>query len=237
MPLASGAPPRLSAGPNDRPKDGLLTWNKPVQRPPGCPVEEFAALPAALAVRLLEIQVAVPGFRTPPRRAGDDPARRPHSTPPPSWASCTCGAGPWNCISVRSNPASAWTCCAARTPAMIHKELQMHLIAYHLVRVIMQQTAVTQPCAADAPQLQRLPRHHVQWPPRCTPHGAVRANKPRLYRAILEISRGINCRSVPAAVNREPKKKGDRKTITFLTKPPPNQMRVPATATVLGTIA
>ena len=207
------------------PKDGLLTWNKPVQRPPGCPVEEFAALPAALAVRLLEIQVAVPGFRT--RRV--------------VLVTTLLDAALYPATALGELYLRRWTVelhfreikillgmdvLRCQTPAMIHKELQMHLIAYHLVRVIMQQTAVTHPVPLTRLSFKGCLDTMCQWA--AALHAA--RGRPRkqaaLYRAMLEMIARDQLperpgRSEPRAKKRRPK------NYHLLTKPR-HQMRVPA---------
>ena len=122
------------------PKDRLVVWQKPAQRTRGCSVGEWAALPDSLTLRLLEIRVTVPGFRT--RRVVLvttllDPVANP--------------AGALGQLYFRR-----WTVelhfreikillgmdvLRCRTPAMIHKELCLHLIAYNLVRALMQEAA------------------------------------------------------------------------------------------------
>ena len=44
--------------------DRLITWSKPAQRTDAWSLEEWAALPAELPLRLIRLRVSTPGFRT-----------------------------------------------------------------------------------------------------------------------------------------------------------------------------
>lgn len=123
-------------GPDDR----LLTWLRPTQRPPGISPEEYAELPASLAVRMIRLQVAVPGFRTqsvtfvtsltdpvlyPVEKLRELYGRRWQVELYFAQIKTTLGLDILRC----------------KTPAMIEKEVLIHLIAYNLVRGIMQKSA------------------------------------------------------------------------------------------------
>jgi len=191
-----------------------------VQRPAGCPVEEFAAL-----------------ARGPGRAAaGNSPGRRPrlstrrvvlvttllepHSTPPPRWASCTCGAGPWNCIFREDQILLGMDVLRCQTPADDpQRNCRCTSSPTILVRVIMQQTASDPPCAADAPQLQKAASTPcASGPPRCTPHGAVRATS----RVVCDASdpRGDTTAGASRrSENREPKKATEKLSPPHQTAP------------------
>ena len=121
-------------------KDRLVTWTKPQQRPKGFTKRQWKALPESLTLRMLHIQIDVPGFRTesivlvttltdPTAYTAEDLAklylRR--------WSvelffrdiKITLGMDVLRC----------------RTPQMVRKEIAMHVIAYNLVRGLMQQAA------------------------------------------------------------------------------------------------
>jgi hypothetical protein len=121
-------------------RDRLVTWWKGQRQGPLWTAEQWAQLPAELTVRLVEIVVAVPGFRTqklvlvttlldaPTYSAealGQLYFRR--------WAvelcfrdlKTTLGLDVLRCL----------------TPAMVRKEIVMHALAYNLIRALMQDLA------------------------------------------------------------------------------------------------
>lgn len=120
--------------------DRLVQWIKPDKAPTGLSVEEFAALPDTLPVRIIRLQVATPGFRT--RHVVVvttllDPELYPADA-------------------IRALYGERWTVelhfhqiktlmaldvLRCKSPEMIKKELLIHLIAYNLVRVLMQRAA------------------------------------------------------------------------------------------------
>jgi hypothetical protein len=121
-------------------KDRLVTWDKPTYRPKEFTKRQWKALPESLTLRMLHIQIDVPGFRTesivivttltdPIAYPAEDLAklylRR--------WSvelffrdiKITLGMDVLRC----------------RTPEMVRKEIALHVIAYNLVRGLMQQAA------------------------------------------------------------------------------------------------
>jgi DDE family transposase len=131
-------------GSNDR----IVLWSKPAQRPKKCSVEEYAAMPATLTVRMLRFQVPVNGFRTTEvvlvttlLDAECYPAAALAELYFQRWTvelhfreiKTLLGLDILRCLS----------------PQMIVKEMAMHRIAYNLVRALMQRAAVT---------------HHVELP-------------------------------------------------------------------------
>jgi hypothetical protein len=121
-------------------RDRLVTWQKGRWEGPLWTAAQWAQLPAELTVRLVEIVVAVPGFRTQklvlvttlldaqtysPEALGQLYFRR--------WAvelffrdiKTTLGLDVLRCL----------------TPAMVRKEIVMHAIAYNLIRALMQDIA------------------------------------------------------------------------------------------------
>jgi hypothetical protein len=121
-------------------RDRLVTWKKGVLQGKLWTAEQWAQLPEELTVRLVEIQVAVPGFRTQTfvlvttlldaktynaEELGRLYFRR--------WAvelffrdiKTTLGLDVLRC----------------QTPAMVRKEIVMHAIAYNLIRALMQDVA------------------------------------------------------------------------------------------------
>jgi len=123
-------------GPDDR----LVTWHKPAQRPPGCSVEEFAALPETQTLRMIRLRVAAQGFRTRTvvlMTTLLDPQTYPADA-------------------LRELYGERWTVelhfhqikillgmdhLRCKSPELIEREVAIHRIAYNLVRSLMQRSA------------------------------------------------------------------------------------------------
>jgi hypothetical protein len=118
-------------GPDDR----LLTWRKPQQKPRYVPQSWWKRVPGELAVRVLRFRLAVPGYRTqsvllvttlldpekyPARDLAELYARR--------WR-----IELWFRDIKTSMGMETLRC---QTPRMAHKELEMYLIAYNLIRAL-----------------------------------------------------------------------------------------------------
>ncbi len=121
-------------------RDRLQVWTKPKRRPNGCTVEQWKRLPSQFQLRLIEKRVDVSGFRpekivivttlTDPRQYPADEVIQLYRR---RWAvelflrdiKITLGMDVLKC----------------QTPAMVRKELVMHLICYNLLRALMQQAA------------------------------------------------------------------------------------------------
>ena len=204
--------------------DRLVIWKKPGQRPPGSSKEEFAALPQSLTLRQIRLQVGVKGWRTrtiiivttllDPRAF---PAEALRSLYLERWS-----------VELRFREikiALALDILRCLDPMMIEKELLMHVIAYNLVRSLMQHAAIRH-CAAlhtlsFKGTLDSL-RHFAD---------VIQAaqGKPRKQAALLDALLEIIARDqLPHRPHRsEPRAKKRRpKNYHLLTKPR-HQMRVP----------
>lgn len=124
-------------GPGDR----LQIWRKPLQCPPGISPEEFAALPPTVEVRVLNVDVSAKGFRTrsitlvttmlDPAEFPFEEVARLHME---RWGvelhfrqiKIILGMDVLRCL----------------TPHMIEREASMHMIAYNMVRALMQRAAL-----------------------------------------------------------------------------------------------
>lgn len=124
-------------GPNER----LQTWIKPVKPPTGISEEEFATIPETLTVRVVEIHFAAKGFRS---------------------QSCLLvttllDAEIYSVESLGELYFQRWSVelhfrelktflgmeiLRCRSPHMIKRELHMHLIAYNVIRHVMQSAAL-----------------------------------------------------------------------------------------------
>jgi len=208
-------------GPNDR----LVSWRKPAQRPAGVSPEDFAALPAKLAVRIVRLEVSAKGFRTqsitlvttlldaetyPLEALGELYLRR--------WSvelhfreiKITLAMDVLRCLS----------------PEMIHKELLLHMISYNLVRGVMQEASLTHQV-----ELKRISfkgtldtvRHWSQAVDACQ---GQRRKQSRLLEQML---RAIASDLLPERPGRiEPRAKKRRPKNYHLLTQPRHQMRVPA---------
>jgi hypothetical protein len=120
--------------------DRLVIWSKPKTCPRTLSAEEFALLPAQLSVRLIRTIITAKGFRTRKMTIATtllDPALYPADTLRELYARR------WNIelhfAQIKTTLEMDVLRC--QSPAMIEKELQIHLIAYNLVRALMQQSA------------------------------------------------------------------------------------------------
>jgi hypothetical protein len=121
--------------------DRLLEWAKPSQCPRTLSAEQFAALPATLPVRQLRIKATLKGFR--PRSLVLvttllDPLAY------PAAALADLYLRRWGVeLQIRElKTLMRLDVLRCRSPQMIRKELQMHFIAYNLVRAVMLQAAL-----------------------------------------------------------------------------------------------
>jgi hypothetical protein len=121
------------------PSDHVVTWAKP-SRPEWLTPEEYARLPAAMAVRELRVWVDRPGYRTRVLVVATtllDPAAFP-------WhdAAALYGARWYAELDLRSLKDSLQMgVLRGQTPAMAHKEVWAHLLAYNLIRGLMARAA------------------------------------------------------------------------------------------------
>jgi hypothetical protein len=125
---------RIGAG------DRLVLWKRPAKCPPDISQEEFARMPETLEVRLIRLQVAVPGFRTKEvllvttlTDAKEYPAEEIRKLYGERWQ-----------IELHFHQVKVlqqMDVLRCKTPEMIEKELQIHLVAYNLIRCFMQRAA------------------------------------------------------------------------------------------------
>ena len=144
MRLHQARPADFRRGQRRGPKDRLISWSKPAQRTTGWSAADWRMLPDRLTLRLLEIRVAVPGFRTQQIRLITtllDPLADP---------AAALGELSWRRWTVELHFREikillGLDVLRCQSPALIHKELWMHLIAYNLVRALMQEAAQVHP--------------------------------------------------------------------------------------------
>lgn len=122
--------------------DRLVTWKKPAQRTDAWSPEEWEALPESLSLRLIRLHVSTPGFRT--REV--------------TLVTTLTDAKAYPADAIRALYAQRWEVelhfhqikillgldiLRCKSPELIEKETLMHVIAYNLIRLLMQQAAST----------------------------------------------------------------------------------------------
>lgn len=124
------------------PWDRLMTWTQPKELPAGLTLRQWLAFPATLTVRLVRVQVQEKGFRT--RQVTLVTTLLDADKYPPSQLAALYRRR-WQVeLSFRQiKIALGMEHLAVRTPAMIHRALAMHLLAYQLIRALMQEAAQT----------------------------------------------------------------------------------------------
>lgn len=191
-------------------RDRLAAWDKPPSRPEWMTQAQYASLPAVWTVRLVELRIAVPGFRTRSVLV----------------ATTLLDSRAFSAADIAQLYAMRWSVelCLRHikttmrmdvlrclSPEMIHREIHMHWIAYNLVRTLMGEAALPG----------RLPVARISykgtldtlrhWLP--VLHGVAPQPRrfSRLRRQMLEAIAGDPVperphRSEPRAVKRRPKK-------------------------------
>lgn len=126
----------LKLGDDDR----LMVWDKPLLAPTAFSKEEFDALPTTLSVRVIRLHVVTAGFRTRTVILATtllDPELY------PADAIRALYAERWN-VELHFHQIKtlmALDVLRCKSPNLVEKELLIHLIAYNLVRVLMQRSA------------------------------------------------------------------------------------------------
>jgi hypothetical protein len=123
-------------GPGDR----LIQWTRPSQRTKSWPEEDYAALPSTLTLRQLRYFIQIPGWRTQEVIIVTtllDPLEYPAS------ALAELYFQRWSVELHFREIKTILRLDVLRclTPEMIHRELWFHLIAYNMVRVLMQEAS------------------------------------------------------------------------------------------------
>jgi len=120
--------------------DRLVVWDKPRVCPRTLSAEEFALLPGQLSVRLIRTTITAKGFRT---RAVTIATTLIDAALYPADTLRELYARRWNIelhfAQIKTTLEMDVLRC--QSPAMIEKELHIHLIAYNLVRALMQKAA------------------------------------------------------------------------------------------------
>ncbi|NQU75093.1 MAG: IS4 family transposase, partial [Planctomycetes bacterium] len=115
------------------PKDRLVVWTKPPCRPKGFTKSQWKALPQSLTLRMLHIQIDVPGFRTESIvlvTTLTDPTAYPVEELAKLYLRRWSVELFFRDIKITLGM-DVLRCC---TPDMVRKEIALHVIAYNLVR-------------------------------------------------------------------------------------------------------
>lgn len=194
-------------------KDHVVVWHKP-QRPDWMSAEEYRAMPETLAIREVAVEVRQPGFRT-RQIVVVTTLLDPQAYPKEELAAAY--RARWHAeLDLRAiKQVMAMDVLRCKSPAMVRKEIWMHLLAYNLIRTLLAEAAQ----AAGVPPrelsfkgaLQTLNAFAAVWPFATRHHQA-------LYAAILQALATHRVgdrpdRIEPRAVKRRPKK------LTYLTEP------------------
>jgi len=125
------------------PDDHLATWRKPVHCPDWLSAAEFAALPAELTLRQVRVRINIPGFRVSSLVVVTTLLDHRQFT---REAIADLFRQRWHVeLDLRSiKSVMQMDVLRCKTPAMVRKEMWVHLLAYNLLRSIMCATAEEQ---------------------------------------------------------------------------------------------
>jgi hypothetical protein len=120
----------------------LVTWNKPTKKPTSLSQADGELLPATLTVRMVRVRLKTTNGRCRTITLVTT------LTDPKLWPVKLLAAlyrRRWNIELYWDDIKTAlqMDMLSCKTPAMVHKEIQMHLIAYNLIRALMAETALT----------------------------------------------------------------------------------------------
>ena len=118
------------------PSDRLVTWNKPTRKPANLSPEQWRQLPATLTVRMVRVRLTTSHSRCRTITLVTT------LTDPKLWPVKLLAAlyhRRWKIELYWDDIKTAlqMDMLSCKTPAMVHKEIQMHLIAYNLIRALM----------------------------------------------------------------------------------------------------
>ena len=132
----------LRFGKRRGPLDRQLVWTRPKELPKGLSLLEWLAFPATLTVRLVRFEVSEKGFRT---RRVTLVTTLLDTQKYPVRALAALYRRRWQVeLSFRHiKTALAMEHLAVKSPVMIERSLAMHLLAYQLIRALMQEAALT----------------------------------------------------------------------------------------------
>jgi len=128
--------------------DRLFVWCKPPQKPRWLPHKLWPQVPAELVVRVLRVRANVPGFRTQSVTLVTT-LTDPEAFPAHELARLYLRR--WSIElwwrNIKTSMGMETLRCLS--PAMVHKELEMYLIAYNLIRCLMVQAGALHDCPLE----------------------------------------------------------------------------------------
>lgn len=198
-------------GENDR----IIQWHKNKIRPTWLTRDEWAAIPERLTVRELTVRVEIPGFRT-ETLVVVTTLLDPKAYPAPAIAQLYRTRWAVELFLRHIKITMGMDILRCKTPAMVHKEVTMHFIAYNLVRALMLEAATAYAVHLERISLKGTIDTLRHWAPALAQSRTRRRS--RLYQLMLHY---IAADTLPQRPDRsEPRAKKRRpKNYPLLTKP------------------
>jgi len=122
-------------------KDRLWVWRKPQQKPHYLPKSLWRRVPEELTVRVLHVQLRVPGFRTQSLTLVTTLSDA-EAYPAPDLAELYLRRWRIELWWRHLKTTMGMEVLRCQTPAMVHKELEMYLIGYNFIRCLITESAV-----------------------------------------------------------------------------------------------
>lgn len=124
------------------PRDRLVTWGKPAKKPANLSQAQWEQVPPTLTVRMVRVRIKAPNCRC---RTITLVTTLTDSKLWPVDLLAALYHRRWKIELYWDDIKTAlqMDMLSCRTPAMVHKEIQMHLIAYNLIRALMCEAALT----------------------------------------------------------------------------------------------
>jgi hypothetical protein len=197
------------------PGDKLIHWHKSKPTPKGLSKTQWAELPGMLAVRHITFTPINPGFRT--KKITVATTLTDHRQfPAAAFAELYLRRWLVELFLHDIKITLGMDILRCKTPAMIEKELTMHLIAYNLIRLTMVQAAVKARLNVECISFKGTLQAVRQWAP-CIDR-ATAEDRVQLYQSMLN---AISRVPIPYRPDRtEPRvKKRRAKNFQFMTKP------------------
>ncbi len=197
------------------PRDVIVNWHKSKPTPKGLTKEQWAAMPEMLSVRHVTFVPHIPGFRT--KKITVATTLTDHKQFPAS-AFAELYRRRWLVeLFLRDIKITlGMDILRCKTPAMVEKELTMHLIAYNLIRLTMVQAAVKGKRNVERISFKATLQAVRQWAPHISQ--ATAEKREQLYQSMLDAIIRV---PIPNRPNRtEPRvKKRRAKNYQLMTKP------------------
>lgn len=190
-------------------KDRLITWTKPIARPKDFSESQWRALPETLTLRMLHIQIDSPGFRT-ESIVIVTTLTDPIAYPSEDLAKLYLRRWSVELFFRDIKIALGMDILRCRTPEMVRKEIALHVIAYNLVRGLMQRAAALYTIDLTRLSFKGSVDTLRQWADTFNAYHSKPREQHRLFNQLLEIIAGDKVpfrpdRSEPRVKKRRPK--------------------------------